>query len=139
MQLGSQESDMCSLQNFRYLASWEMPALGKTAGCGGKSPAQELLPHLTSRQPPSGNTMTNTHHRPATWGTWGIVHTPLKGCHGFKPTQGRQWGAAGPSGHKTLSPPESLIQELAKSPRVFFVPSFVGRAAWMRSASYPGG
>ena len=43
------------------------------------------------------------------------------------------------SGHKTLSPPESLMQELAKSPRVFFVPCFAGRAAWMRSAFYPGG
>ena len=41
VQLGSQESDMCSLQNLRYLAPWEMPALGKIAGSGGKSPAQE--------------------------------------------------------------------------------------------------
>lgn len=88
---------MCLLQNLRYLASWEMPALGKTAGCGGKSPAQELSPCLTSHQPPSGKTMTNTNHRPATWGTWDTVHTPLKGCHGVQAYSVREWGAAGPS------------------------------------------
>ena len=61
---------MFLFQNLRFLVSWEMQVLGKTAGCGGKSPAQELSPRLASHQPHSGNTMANTHHRLAapTWG-----------------------------------------------------------------------
>lgn len=34
---GVRESDICLSQNLRFLASWEMPTLGKTAGCGGMS------------------------------------------------------------------------------------------------------
>lgn len=142
VQLGSQESDMFLFQNLRFLAPWEMQALGKTAGCGGKSPAQELSPRLASHQPPSGNTMANTHHRLAapTWGNPG--HCPHI-------SEGLPWGSSllrGGSGAlldqgATRPSPTSSPQfwEVARSLRVSFTLCFVGRAARMRSASYPGG
>lgn len=73
MQLGSQESDWCLFQNLRLLASWEMPALGKMAGCGGNSPGPGGRScHLTW---PAiillGDTMANTHHGLAAPG-WGV-------------------------------------------------------------------
>lgn len=51
-----------------------------------------------------------------------------------------QWGAARSSGHNTPSHLHSpQVWELATSLKVSFAPCFVGRAAWMRSASYPDG
>lgn len=91
---------------------------------------------------PSGNTIANTHHRLAapTWGNPG--HCPHI-------SEGLPWGSSllrGGSGAlldqgATRPSPTSSPQfwELARSLRVSFTLCFVGRAARMRSASYPGG
>lgn len=90
MQLGSWESDNCLSQYLRFLASLEMPTLGKTAGYGGKSLGLGVRScHHTwqATKPPSGDIMADTHH--------GLA-APTWGDPGYCPhiSEGLPWGSS---------------------------------------------